>query len=124
MPAAPASAIANAPTPPVAPMPAELQSKPEDVSTIGGGVGTAARPGLCGGSAGMAEAEPVNIAAARKAAARVRVLRMALLAVGTANAIRCDDRAPRRSWGAHSHPFPAQPVAWTTRSDLRSAQEM
>src|SRR3954447_10888773 len=106
MPAVPASAIANAPTPPAAPIPAALQSKPEEVSsedaavcTMGGGAG------CLGGGSILAKAGLVKIAAPRMAAARVPVVRIALLLVGMPRAIRCADRPGRRSRRAHSHPL-------------------
>src|SRR4051812_32251859 len=118
----PASAIANPPTPPAAPMPAELQSKPEDFSSENaGGCTTGGRAGLRGGSTGPANAGLARLAALRRAAAKVRVLRMALLRVGIA---RCDPmRRPCvtpvtvRPFAPTSDPFVA--VARPTGPDLR-----
>src|SRR3954471_15024414 len=107
MPAVPASAIANAPTPPAAPMPAALQSKPEEVSsedaavcTMGGGAG------CLGGGSILAKAGLVRIAAPRMAAARVPVVRIVLLLVGIA---QCDP--VRRPSGT---PVKARPFAPTS----------
>ena len=109
MPAVPASAIANAPTPPAAPMPAELQSKPEEVSSEDAAVCTtsgAAPAGPCGGSMGIAKAGLARVAAPRMAAASgAGSCALRSLWWGPPSAIRCADRPARRSRRAHSHPL-------------------
>ena len=76
------------------------------------------RPAPVGGRSGMAEAGPARAAAPRTAAARCGCCAWRSFGSGSPGAIRCDDRAPRRSWRAHLRPLLAHSARLRARPAL------